>query len=160
MPKNRLLALFLLTVIAGLSSFLGTQVYHYLNDPFRLYEGGWQGEGAIYVGDKKIDSSAFMLVNNNDIRLSINNKYQEFSYTYDGNLVLQQREHVSAHFDIENRHVRGLEAFIENTKIDVPLGGNLLRLNAWHLDEGRIFVEVEQSNGLDVSYILTRKSES
>ncbi|BBL88700.1 hypothetical protein VroAM7_13530 [Vibrio rotiferianus] len=160
MPKNRLLALFLLTVIAGLSSLLGNQVYHYLNDPFRLYEGSWQGEGAIYVGDKKIDSNAFMLVNNNDIRLSINNKYQDFSYTYDGNLVLQQREHVSAHFDIENRHVRGLEAFIENTKIDVPLGGNLLRLNAWHLDEGRIFVEVEQSNGLDVSYILTRKSDS
>jgi len=159
MPKNRLLVLFLLTVTAGLSGSLGNQVYHYLNDPFRLYEGSWQGEGAIYVGDKKIDSNAFMLVNNNDIRLSINNKYQDFSYTYDGNLVLQQREHVSAHFDIENRHVRGLETFIENTKIDVPLGGNLLRLNAWHLDEGRIFVEVEQSNGLDVPYILTKKSD-
>ncbi|MFN1581850.1 hypothetical protein [Vibrio rotiferianus] len=160
MQKNRLLALLLLALITGFSSFLGNQVYHYLNNPFQIYQGSWQGEGAIYIGEKKIDSTALMLINNNDIRLSINNKYQEFNYTYDGNLVLQQREHVSTHFDIENRHVRGLEAFIENTNIDIPLGGNLLRLNAWRLDEGRIFVEVEQSNGLDVSYILTRKSES
>ncbi|MGR5321006.1 hypothetical protein [Vibrio sp. DNB22_19_1] len=159
MPKSRLLKLLILALVIVLSCLLGTKTYYVLNDPFRVYEGGWQGDGAIYINDKKIDSSAFLLIKGGEIRLSIHNQYKEFSYTYDGTLVMRQREHISAHFDIENRHVEGLEAFIENTKLDVPIGGTLLRLNTWRLDEGRIFLDVQQSNGIDVSYILTRKSD-
>ena len=160
MQKNRILIFFSLTVIILISAVLGTYVYQYLNNPLRLNEGAWQGKGSIYIDNAKIDSNALMLVENNKVRLSINNQYNEFNFTYDVTLILRRFEHVSSDFDIEKREVRGLDAFIENTNIDIPTGGNLIRVHAWHLDEGRIFIDVEQSTGLGVSYILTDKSDS
>lgn len=160
MPKNRILIFFSITVTILLSAVLGTYVYQYLNNPLRVNEGAWQGKGSIYIDNTKIDSNALMLVENDRIRLSINNQYNEFNFTYDVTLMLRRLEHVSSDFDIEKRDVRGLDAFIENTNIDVPTGGNLIRVNAWHLDEERIFIDVEQSAGLVFSYILTHKSDS
>ncbi|CAE6944035.1 hypothetical protein ACOMICROBIO_GDFFDHBD_03224 [Vibrio sp. B1REV9] len=159
MPKSRFLILLIISGVIALSSFAGTKVYRYLNDPFQLYEGAWQGDGTLFIGDKKIHSVAIMLVENGQIRLSVNNRYGDFNYTYDGTLKIRKHEHISAHFDIIDRQVRGLEEFVQNTHIDIPMGGNLLRLNAWRLDEGRLFIDVEQSNNLDVSYILTKKSD-
>ena len=160
MQKNRILIFFSLTVIILISAVLGTYVYQYLNNPLRLNEGAWQGKGSIYIDNAKIDSNALMLVENNKVRLSINNQYNEFNFTYDVTLILRRFEHVSSDFDVEKRVVRGLDAFIENTNIDIPTGGNLIRVHAWHLDEGRIFIDVEQSTGLGVSYILNIKSDS
>ncbi|WP_061016580.1 hypothetical protein [Vibrio splendidus] len=160
MQKNRILIFFSLTVIILISAVLGTYVYQYLNNPLRLNEGAWQGKGSIYIDNAKIDSNALMLIENNKVRLSINNQYNEFNFTYDVTLILRRFEHVSSDFDVEKRVVRGLDAFIENTNIDIPTGGNLIRVHAWHLDEGRIFIDVEQSTGLGVSYILNIKSDS
>lgn len=158
MQKNRLLTLVALASTIFLCGFLGTKAYHYLENPLRVNEGAWQGKGAFYINDAKVDSSALMLVEHDGIRLSINNQYQNYNYTYDVYLELRRVEHVSKDFDIQRREVRGLESFVKNTAIDIPLGGNLIRVNAWHLDEGRIFIEIEQSNDLDISYILARKS--
>ncbi len=160
MQANRVLIFLSLVVTILLSAILGNYVYQYLNSPWRVYEGAWQGKGSIYVDDAKIDSNALMLVEDGGIRLSINNEHNGFNFTNDFILTLRRLEHVSADFDIEMREVRGLDAFIENTNIDIPTGGNLLRVNAWRLDEGRLFIDVEQSTGLSVSYILTRKSAS
>lgn len=162
MPASRTLTLLSIVIAIAIvvSGVLGTQAYQYLNNPLRLNEGAWEGKGAVYIDDSKIDSNAMMLVANDGIRLSISNRYNEFNYTYDVTLELKRVDHVSTDFEIKKREVRGLEAFIENTNIDIPLGSNLIRLNAWNLDEGRIFIEVEQSAGLDVSYILDKKSGS
>lgn len=159
MSKTRFLKLLILSSVMVLSSLLGTKTYYFLNDPFRVYEGELQGEGAIYINGNKIDSSAFVLIKNGEMRLSVNNRYNGFSYTYDGTLVMRQRDYISTHFDIENREVQGLDQFIANTNIDIPVGGTLFRVNAWRLDEGRFFLDVQQSNSADVSYILSKKSD-
>lgn len=158
-PRRALIFLFI-TVTIVFSGFLGTQTYHYLNNPLRVYEGIWKGKGAFYVGEKRIDSNIMMLVDDNGIRLSIHNQYQDYNYAYDVKLALKRNNHVSTDFDISHREVRGLEKFIEKTNIAIPLGGNLVRVNAWHLEQGRVFIDVKQNNDVDLSYILKRKSDS
>ncbi len=80
MQKNRILIFFSLTVIMLISAVLGTYVYQYLNNPLRVNEGAWQGKGSIYIDNAKIDSNALMLVENNKVRLSINNQYNECEF--------------------------------------------------------------------------------
>ncbi|HAS6934518.1 hypothetical protein [Vibrio vulnificus] len=160
MQKSQILKTLSLILIAATFAVFGNFAHQHISYPYKHYQGSWQGDGVIYVGDKKINSRAFLLLNKNDIRLSINNKYDNFSYTFDGTLTMKSKGYVSNHFDISDRYTRGFETFVKNTRIDVPSSGNLLRLNAWRLDEGRIFIDVEQSNGLPASYILTKNSDS
>jgi len=160
MQTRRILIVLSLVISIVLSGFLGIKTYHFLNNPLRVNEGIWQGKGAFYVGEDRIDTSAMMLVDHSGIRLSIHNQHQDYNYTYDVSLVLRRNSHVSTDFDVKHREVRGLETFMENTNINIPTGGNLIRFNAWHLDENRAFIEIEQSNGLELSIILNRKSDS
>ncbi|HAS6346914.1 TPA: hypothetical protein I7241_02920 [Vibrio vulnificus] len=159
MQKNTILKGASLLAIAMFFGTLGTLFHQHFNSPFYLYQGDWEGDGAIYIDDKKIDSRAFMLINENDVRLSIHNKYKNFNYTFDSTLVMIRRDYVRSHFDIENRQTRGLDTFSQNTQIDIPTSGNLLRLNGWRLDEGRLFIEVEKSSGINALYVLTKKSD-
>jgi len=157
MQNYRFLRLSILCIIAFLSAWAGHASYQYMNNPLLQYSGVWEGKGSFNVEGKEINSSATMLIGN-DIRLSLNNSYQNDNFTVDATLVVKRHEHENSHLDLENKQVNGLEAFIEKTGINIPLNGTLVNANAWQVDDGNLFFDAQLSNGTSTSYYLRRKS--
>ncbi|MGR5175810.1 hypothetical protein [Vibrio mediterranei] len=159
MSTRRLKQSTVVLLILSVSYFIGYLTYHYLHDPLRLYQGVWYGKGQIAFADKQIDSFATLIVERKSARLSVENRYNQYNFTYDVNLAYKKFNHERNHIEVTERNVNGLEAFIKDTGIHVPSYGTLLSFDGWRVDDGNIFLNIQLSNNNNASFILTKEDE-
>jgi hypothetical protein len=159
MSTRRLKQSTVVLLILSVSYFIGYHTYQYLNDPLRLYQGVWYGQGQIAFSDKQVNSFATLIIERKSARLSVENRYGEYNYTYDVNLAYKKLNHERNHLEVTERSVNGLEEFIKDTGIHVPSYGTLFRVDAWRVDGGQIFLNIQLSNNNNASFILTKEDD-
>jgi hypothetical protein len=159
MSTRRLIQSTVILLTITLSYLIGYLAYQYLNDPVRLHQGVWNGNGQIVFGDMTVESDVTLIIERNGARLSIDNRYKEFNYTYDVNLSYKKLNHERNHLDITQRSVNGLEEFIESTSIQIPSFGTLVSIDAWQLEKDELFLNIQMVNGNNASFIMVREDE-
>ncbi|MCJ2378216.1 hypothetical protein LNL84_15470 [Vibrio sp. ZSDZ34] len=159
MSTRRLIQSTVVLLILSVSYFIGYLTYQYLNDPLRLYQGVWYGKGQISFGDKKVESYATFIIERKSARLSVENRYGQYNYTYDVNLAYKKLNHERSHLEVTERSVNGLEEFLKDTGIHVPSYGTLFRVDGWRVDNDRIFLNIQLSKNNNASILLTKEDE-
>ncbi len=159
MSTRRLIQSTLVLLLIALSYFIGYFAYQYLHNPIRMHQGVWYGKGQITFGDIEVESFATLIVENRSARLSVDNRYKQFNYTYDVDLEYKQSNHERNHLEITKRTVNGLEEFIEATGIQVPSYGTLLSIDGWRIDDEELFLNIQLSKDSNASFLLIREDD-
>ncbi len=128
--------------------FIGNQIYQYQSNPLRLYSGVWKGSDFVTVNGHQIETEATLIIEPENSHLSVNQTYENVNYTLDANVRPRRVNHESTHIELYNRSVHGLDNFIEATNISVPTQANLLSVNIWRLEEGKLFLQT-RLNGIE-----------
>lgn len=147
--------------IAVMLPAVALAIGHYLHDPIKAhnqqFEGVWTGQSVIQFDQHTIDSYATLVVDKDDIRLSINNKSGSSNYAFDAKLELHYTDKQYNRLQLVDREVTGLERFEQETGIRVPVSGTLIELNGWRLEEDEIFFNFNSLGEDSISYVVKRK---
>ncbi|OEF07316.1 hypothetical protein [Vibrio genomosp. F10] len=156
MQKSVIIKIAVAVLLPMISLVIGHNLHNKIETHSNKYNGVWQGQSVIKLNDSLLNSFATMVVDNGDIRLSVNNKLGDNNYTYDASLNLHNFDVQYARIEVTDREVNGLVAFQENTGVQIPVSGRLMELYGWRLEEDRLFFNIKLQGGEYLSYILKK----
>ncbi|MDN2480212.1 hypothetical protein [Vibrio agarivorans] len=144
----------IITVGFLLGQFISTQRY---SDSHDAYYGIWQGTGLIDYQGAKVKSHLVLILREKNSRISVNNYLEGENFAMDADITIRENHQKHVYFDLSNRKTNGLESFIDRTNIDVPHFPLLFHIEAFHLEDDAIFLNMNNPNRTLASYKLTKK---
>ena len=154
MQKSVMVRFVIAILLPVVSVAAGYKLHNPIEAHTNQFNGLWQGQSVITLHNTLIDSYATIIVDEDNVRISINNQLGENNYTYDASLKLHVVDAEYVRLEVLDREITGLDAFQERTGIRIPASGTLLELYGWRLEQGKIFFHIQVQGSDSLSYIF------